>query len=453
MTFEPSRFTEFRYDSADFDRTTGEAAFGFSLVADFSETDSTETFVERVTFTLPDDPATVDWPRVDALLVLLGSIIGISYYKAAAPERVVIAVDGMTEAGIAYFSSVLRNGLGEFAYRAGLAGMLNPTVVREGAAGTPLAATLIPGGAPLVPIGGGKDSVVSVESLASVGLEPVQFAVNPNAIIARVAEASGHPMVSAKRVLDRHLLELNADGALNGHVPVTAMNSLAALVQSRLLGLGPVAMSNESSASDPTLVWNGEPINHQWSKSLEAERELVAVIREQAGLDQAYFSLLRPFSEVRIARGYANTSGYDAAIVSCNRAFRLGAGNVGWCGDCDKCRFVFLAFAPYMTRERLVGIIGKDMFSDETQLQGYRALLGLDAHKPFECVGEEAECSVAMSIVSRQEHWASTPIVRALREEIPSLDVGDPIMEAEVMGESEAEALTGQYERARHALV
>jgi len=448
MTFEPSRFTEFRYESVTLDRNTGEAAFAFALVGD-----SIETFVERVTFTLPDDESSVDWPRVDALLAVLGAIIGISYYKAAAPERVVIAADGLTDAGIAYFATVLKNGLGEFAYRAGLPGLLEPKIVREGVAGTPFVEALTPGGAPLVPIGGGKDSVVSVESLAAVGFEPVQFAVNPNAIIKRVVEVSGHPMVSARRVLDRHLLELNDAGALNGHVPVTAMNSLAALVQSRLLGLGPVAMSNESSASDPTLVWNGEPINHQWSKSLEAERALVAVIREQAGLENAYFSLLRPFSEVRIARGYANTTGYDGAIVSCNRAFTLGAGNVGWCGDCDKCRFVFLAFAPYMSRERLVGIIGKDMFSDETQLQGYRALLGLDAHKPFECVGEEAECSVAMSIVSRQDHWASTPIVRALLEEIPSLTVGDPAMEAEVMGESDADILSARYERARHALV
>ena len=448
MTFEPSRFTEFRYESVAFDRITGEAAFTFTLVGD-----SSETFVERITFSLPEHGSSVDWLRVDALLALLGAVIGISYYKAAAPDRVVIAADGLTDAGLAYFATVLKNGLGEFAYRAGLPALLEPTIVREGAVGVPFAEALTPGGAPLVPIGGGKDSVVSVESLSAAGFEPVQFAVNPNAIINRVVEVSGHPMVSARRVLDRHLLELNADGALNGHVPVTAMNSLADLVQSRLLGLGPVAMSNESSASDPTLVWNGEPINHQWSKSLEAERALVSVIRDQAGLENAYFSLLRPFSEVRIARGYANTTGYDGAIVSCNRAFTLGAGNVGWCGDCDKCRFVFLAFAPYMSRERLVGIIGKDMFSDESQLQGYRALLGLDAHKPFECVGEEAECSVAMSIVSRQEHWASTPIVRALLEEIPSLQVGDPAMEAEVMGESDADILSAQYERARHALV
>jgi hypothetical protein len=448
MTFEPSRCTEFRYESATLDRVSGEASFVFTLQGHV-----VESFVERVIFTLPEDARGVDWPRVDALVALLGAILGLSYYKAAAPDRVVIAVDGVTDAGLTYFAAALKYGLSEFAYRAGLAAPLEPTITRQGTAAPAFDELLLPAGAPLVPIGGGKDSVVSVESLVAENLHPMQFAVNPNAIINRVAAVSGHPLVSARRVVDRHLLELNTAGALNGHVPVTAMNSLIALVQSRLLGLGPVVMSNESSASDPTLDWNGEPVNHQWSKSLEAERALVAAIRDQAGLEGAYFSLLRPFSEVRIARGFAQTTRYDAAIVSCNRAFMLDGGTVGWCGNCDKCRFVFLAFAPYMSRDRLVGIIGKDMFADPAQLPGYRALLGLDSHKPFECVGEEAECSVAMSMVSRQETWASTTIVRALLAEIPSLSVGDSGMEALVLGESEADALSDSYERARHALV
>jgi len=304
-----------------------------------------------------------------------------------------------------------------------------------------------------VPIGGGKDSVVTVESLVAAGLSPVQFAVNANAIIRRVAEVSGLPLVTATRAIDRHLLELNDEGALNGHVPVTAMNSLIALIQSRLLRLGPVVMSNESSASDPTLVWNGQPVNHQWSKSLEAERALRAVLVEQAGLSDAYFSLLRPFSELRIARGFAATARYDDSIVSCNRAFRLGADRVGWCGDCDKCRFVFLVFATFMPRDRVISIIGRDMLDDPTQLEGYRALLGLGAHKPFECVGEEAECSVAMSIVSRNEEWASAAVVGALLTEIPTLREGSAALEHHVLDLAEADPLPEPYEQARHALV
>jgi UDP-N-acetyl-alpha-D-muramoyl-L-alanyl-L-glutamate epimerase len=439
MGFEPQSFTEFRYTGFTF--AAGVAEFSFALVGD-----TTETFVERVTFEQADVAAD---DRLTRVLALLGAVLGLSYYKAAAPGRFVVDGPGLTAGAVEYLRRVLREGLAEFAYRNELPGFLEPTI--ESDTVEPLAQTRV-SGTPLVPIGGGKDSVVSVESLAAAGLEPVQFAVNPNVIIRRVAEVSGYPLVGAKRQIDKRLLELNAEGALNGHVPVTAMNSLIAVAQSLLLGLGPVVMSNESSASDPTLEWNGEPVNHQWSKSLEAEIALRDVLLDQAGLENAYFSLLRPFSELRIARGFAKTTKYDAAIVSCNRAFRMGADHVGWCGDCDKCRFVFLAMAPYMSRERLTGIFGKNMFEDSHQLPGYRALLGLDAHKPFECVGEEAECSVAMSLAARLPDWSASVVIAQLQSEIPGLSEGSVALEEDVFTESDA-VDAGEYESARHALV
>jgi len=451
MAFQPADYTEFRYASFDFDRSTCTATWGFELAS--ADGAQAEAFSETVTLTPPTSGATVDWQRVESTLVLLGSVISLSYYKAAAPSRYIVDVDGMTDAAVRYLAVVLREGLGEFAYRAGLPAPLEPEIVRRGAPGAAYDTAVELGGQPLVPIGGGKDSVVSVESLVAAGFSPVQFAVNPNSIITRVAEVSGLPIVSARRILDRHLLELNADGALNGHVPVTAMNSLIAVAQSLVLELGPVVMSNESSASDPTLDWNGDPVNHQWSKSLDAERLLVGVLEAQSGIAGAYFSLLRPFSELRIARGFATSEKYDAAIVSCNRAFRLDAANAHWCGDCDKCRFVFLAMAPYMSKSRLTGIFGKNMLDDVAQLPGFRALLGLDEHKPFECVGEEAECTVAMSLASRSDDWASSAVITKLLVEIPDLAEGDPQLETTVLSLSEADELTGGYEKARYALV
>ena len=441
MDFVPTSIREFRYTACEWDSASSTASFTFELVGD-----TTLTFTERVVFAAgdPDD-------RFHAVLVLLGAVLGLSYYKAAAPPRYVVEVDGMTDAALEYLAVVLREGLAEFAYRAQLPDFLEPEIARLGAPGEAPAASRLDG-PPLVPIGGGKDSIVSVESLAQSGLEPVQFAVNPNVVIERVAAVSGHPFVSARRTIDRRLLDLNQRGALNGHVPVTAMNSLIAVAQSILLGGGPVIMSNESSASDPTMLWNGQPVNHQWSKSLGAEQALDIVLRAHAGLSHAYFSLLRPFSELRIARSFAKTTKYDTSFVSCNRAFRLGAGDVGWCGDCDKCRFVFLAFAPFMPRDRLMGIFGKNMLDDDSQLPGYRALLGLDAHKPFECVGEEAECTVAMSLASRTPDFGDSAIVQALLFEIPNLSDGDLELELTVMAASPALKVAPEYERARHAL-
>ena len=430
MSFEPRSVTAFRYAAARFDAATAVAEFDFELIGEGEPL----RFTESITFTTgPAAPvlSAEDAERLQRVLALLGAVLGLSYFKAAAPPRVELDVAGLTAEAVEYLRQVLRHGLAEFAYRAGLPSLLDPDIV---------AADLAPAlpirdaeGAPFVPIGGGKDSVVSVESLRAVGLEPAQFA--------------------ARRRLDPALLDLNARGALNGHVPVTAMNTLIAVAQSLLLGLGPVVMSNESSASDPTLEWDGESVNHQWSKSLEAERLLSAVLEPQAGLRGASFSLLRPFSELRIARGFAATTRYDAAIVSCNRAFRLAGATPTWCGECDKCRFVFLALAPHLEPERLLGIIGHDLFADEAQLPGFRALLGLGDHKPFECVGEEAESSVAVTLVSRMPRWADSPVIRALLAEAPELAAGDAALEEHILGESEALAVAAVYERARRALV
>jgi hypothetical protein len=82
---------------------------------------------------------------------------------------------------------------------------------------------------------------------------------------------------------------------------------------------------------------------------------------------------------------------------------------------------VFLALAPFTGRERLVHIFGADVFTDLTQLQGYRELMGLTAHKPFECVGEIEESLVALRLLTEHPDWRDAPIVRALVAEVPAL--------------------------------
>jgi len=446
MVFAPADATAFRLLNAALNTTTGRAEFNFLI-----DGPDPRRFTEVVEFAVPDGgPSGSGADLAERVLPVLGAVLGLSYFKVAAPARFEILVPGVTDAGVEYLRALVREGLAEFAYRAGMAGPLEPEILAETVQSRDEAKTLE--GPPLVPIGGGKDSVVSVESLIKAGLEPVQFAVNPNTVIRSVAKASGRPFVAATRTIDPALLGVNAEGALNGHVPVTAFNSLIALVQSALLGLGPVVMSNESSASDPTLTWNGAPVNHQWSKSLDAEVALIAMLRDQAGLVDSYFSLLRPFSELRIARAFSRITGYDGAIVSCNRAFRLGASPPTWCGDCPKCRFVFLAFSPYMEPERLIGIVGSDLFADPDQVAGFGELIGLGEHKPFECVGEEAESTVALSLAARRPEWRNRPVLVALLAAVPELEDGDSELENLILADSAAVAIPEPYERARHAL-
>jgi len=433
MVFDPDVFTEFRYLAAHIDRASARVDFDFELAGP----SRTEVFRETVTFTPVRADRDVDWLRVEGLVAILGAVIGLSYYKAAAPQRYVISQGGITAAGVSYLTTVLSKGLAEFAFRNDLPGLLEPEIVLTGGVSPefPAESHVTPDGDPLVPIGGGKDSVVTVELLAAARMHPVQFAVNPNQVIFRVGRVKGHPVIPATRAIDERLLELNSEGALNGHVPVTAINSLISLVQARIIGLGPVVMSLEASASEATLVWDGVEVNHQWSKSEEAEGLLHDMLGPQAGLSAgAYFSLLRPYSELKIARYFSGLREYHPVITSCNRAFRRGVDDARWCANCDKCRFIFLILSPFLPASALIRMFAANLLDDSRQIEGYRSLLGLAEHRPFECVGEQAESMVALTWITHQEDWKKSVVVTALVSEIPELLTPHPELEAQVLG-------------------
>jgi UDP-N-acetyl-alpha-D-muramoyl-L-alanyl-L-glutamate epimerase len=405
------QFDAMRFPSYAFDPQTGVATFDYVL-------DGPEplTFTETITLPVPAKPE-VNEDALHRVLDLLHVVAGVSYFKVGAPPRVV-APKPVPASVAAYFTAVYTKGMAEYAYRNQLPHVLELTVETPGT--VPDAEPIDNAqGRPLSAVGGGKDSIVTLEILRAAGLDPVPFSVNPNPVIERVNAASGLPALAARRRLDPRLFAANEAGALNGHIPVTAINSLIAIATATLHGLGPVVMSNERSASDPNLVWNGHEVNHQWSKGIEAEGLLRAAVTAHAGLVEPYFSLLRPLSELHIAQLFARWDAYDSVVTSCNAAFKLSDASERWCGHCPKCRFVHLAMAPAMPRARVASIFGADLLDDPAQLPGYRELLGVDGHKPFECVGEVEECVVALGMLAGSPEWADAAVVAALRAEVP----------------------------------
>lgn len=393
-----------RFPGREFDPATGVARFHYAL--------GDLVLTETVDF----GPPAVLHPALDRVLDLLYVAASTSYYKIAAPPRVELG-PALAEKALPWATALYREGLGEFAYQNKLPYILDLPIV-PGPLADPPAGTWEPTGPPLSAVGGGKDSIVSMEALQHAGLDPVLFSVNPNAIIRSVMAVSPQPVRTVRRTLDPRMRELNAAGAYNGHIPVTAINSLIAVATSLMHGLGPVVMSNESSASVPNLNWLGRDINHQWSKGLPAEAHLRDALLAHAGLQEAYFSLLRGLSELHIAGLFAKFTTYDGVITSCNAAFKQRDASERWCGHCPKCRFVFLALAPFTGRDRLLHIFGTDIFTDLSQLEGYRELMGLTAHKPFECVGEIEESLVALRLLAEHPDWRDAPIVRALAEQV-----------------------------------
>lgn len=417
-TFVPSAFTAFRFAACAIDEASATVTLDYRL-----EGDEAVDFRETVRFdgaTWPTDPARRETLR--RLARLLHLFAGVSYYKSAVPPRMLL--DGAEAGGPGDLTPGLRGlldqvytlGLGEFAYR-------NRIDVRERvrfpdpvADRAPAPVTLPATGRTLVPIGGGKDSVVALEVVRRAGRDAVCFSVGRAEPIVRCVAATGLPHAVAVRTLSPNIGAINAAGALNGHVPVTAVVSTIALMTAVLHGADAVAMANERSASEGNLVWDGLDVNHQWSKGAAFERELRAVIAGEvaAGLD--YRSVLRPASELAIARAFSRLTQFHPCFTSCNTVFRLDPArrNSQWCADCPKCRFVYLALAPYLDPPALQAIFGVDMLDDPAQYDGFRDLAGLRDHKPFECVGEEAESLVAMRLIAARPEWAEHAVVRRL---------------------------------------
>ncbi len=234
-----------------------------------------------------------------------------------------------------------------------------------------------------------------------------------------------------RRRLDPALEGLNRAGALNGHVPITAIVSLVAVAAGAVWGHDTVVMAVERSASEETRTVAGVPVNHQYSKSLAFERLLARAIREEIDPAVTWGSGLRPYSELAITRAFAALGRYRTTFCSCNTVFRQTA-PVGarWCGRCPKCRFVALMLAPFVTPDELVAVFGRNLLDDDdpAALAGFAALMR-DAEKPFECVGERRESAVAVRLLADRPEWSSFGVVAALAPEAARL-VGPADVEA-----------------------
>jgi hypothetical protein len=410
VVFDAARFRTFRFLARDLD-AHGRVTLGYAL-------DEEIFFVER--FELPVEAPLADADRegVDGLLSLLHWVAGVSYYKTAVPGAITSEVGSPPPAAAALLEALYSEGLGEFAYANGLPALprpgFPPGAPREAGPARPPALERM-----LVPIGGGKDSAVALEIARRSGAETVLFSVGDAPPIARTAEVARLEHLVARRRLDPQLATLNASGALNGHVPITAIVSCVALLTAALRGLDAVVMANERSASSGNVVWDGVEINHQFSKGATVERLLRAALAE-SGSALEFFSILRPSSELAVARAFASMPSYHGAFTSCNAVFLSDPERraSSWCCDCPKCRFVFLVLAPFSEPAHMREIFGRDLLEEDSQFDGFALLTATGGHKPFECVGEEEESLAAIRLLAADPRWREHRLIRRLAAEV-----------------------------------
>lgn len=381
-------------------------------------------FTETVVFPKPVSVSRERQPALTAAIQLLHWAAGVSYWKAACPAQWIFESTTPDTAQLQFLLELYTQGLGEFAYVNELdiksrLQQISQKIETESLNARPAAALNFQARC-LVPIGGGKDSLVAAEMLKSLDTPATATAVRPAALIGQVARQTGLPWLPVQRHIAPELLALNQQGAWNGHVPITAINACILLVAAILYDYRWIVFANEASADEPTLAADGGlQINHQYSKSSRFERALQDYIEHYIAPDLQCFSILRPLSELAVCQRFAALENYHSAFSSCNRQFHLDGARTQnrWCGQCPKCQFVFLALAPFMDSLHLTSIFGGNLLDNAAHTGAFAGLCGL-GDKPFECVGTVAESRAALMHLAGQPEWRDVAVLQALQADL-----------------------------------
>jgi len=350
----------------------------------------------------------------ERLAFSLGMAEAVSYWKAACSPLMRVECGELTAEQIRWWKKLYFLGLGEFFYVNGITTDIDSfmniectgsfTCTRE-TERTPLSGCL-------VPIGGGKDSALTLETLTQAGMECRCYAINKRNSITGTVLAAGLPesaLITANRRFDRSLIDLNSKGYLNGHTPFSSVVAFSAEVTAYLNRLQYIVLSNEDSANESTVA--GQNVNHQYSKSFEFEQDFHSYEKRFLGTGIYYFSFLRPLSEYQIAKMFVSHRKYLPVFRSCNLGSKVSPDI--WCGECPKCLFVCLILSPFLTRSELCDIFGRDMLGDEKMTDYFFELAGQSEHKPFECVGsiDEVNLAVTLAIRSAESKGEELPLL------------------------------------------
>ncbi len=425
-------YQKFIFEDYDLNREKGEIKMRFSF-------DDQLQFEEKVTF--PTEGINWDKVNVKALKLALDNlhlIAGISYYKAYCPRQIELRSQQLNQEQAVFWNRIYERGLGEFFYQNQIdfRGLLAFPFSKEINEVKPEELSLTKRS--LLPIGGGKDSLVSAGMLQRGSEDFTLISLRDAQPINDTAEIIGKLRLILNRELSPLLFELNDQGAYNGHVPITAYLSFLFVVCAILYDYQNIIFSLEKSADFGQLMYLGHDINHQYSKSYDFEEDLSDYLKAYVSPEIKVFSLLRPFYELRIAKIFSTSKDLDKFLEvfsSCNTNFKIkrDKGQTLWCRKCPKCAFVFAILAPFIDAGKLQAAFGENLFDADILLDTYRELIGIKDHKPFECVGTPEEMLVALNLASKMKAYKNTKVIQMfLKELAPQVERFD-LMTEEVM--------------------
>jgi UDP-N-acetyl-alpha-D-muramoyl-L-alanyl-L-glutamate epimerase len=336
------------------------------------------------------------------IIFALGLVEAVSYWKCVCSPKFVIRCGLLNEPDKLWWKKLWYNGLGEFFYKNRIETNFESFVEIENVfePGTGETAISEPAfqssGLNIIPVGGGKDSCVTLELLKELKAKNLCFTVNDQPARTQTAAAAGYAqseIIRTTRQIDSELLKRNAEGFLNGHTPFSSVVAFLSMYCAFITGAENIILSNESSANEASVC--GTDINHQYSKSFEFETDFALYAKSHFSGNINYFSLLRPFNELQIAKKFAALKKYHPVFRSCNAGSKKNI----WCGNCAKCLFVYIILSPFLECAELNDIFGINLLGREELLKDFEGLAGLTAEKPFECIGtvDEVRCALEMT--------------------------------------------------------
>jgi len=408
----------FNFNGFTKDLERGLVVFNFSLENEGKKIE----FQETLRFPTENIRPNFTQEALNRSLFSLHLILGISYWKLTCPKNIQISENLLTENEAKFWNTVYTKGLGEFFYRSKIdfRGLINFSSNKTDS--NPVALGMQKGN--LLGIGGGKDTVVAAEKLNEKKIPFDGFIVETQKdydLNRELAKMLSTNTLYVKRIMDPKIFLLNKEpGFYNGHIPISAIYAFIGVVSSVLYGYENIIVSNENSADSGNVSYLGEEINHQWSKSSEFEKLLNNYLASFISGDIKYFSVLRPYSELRILSEFAKMKKYHSKFSSCNRNYAIKdeLGNSRWCGKCPKCAFVFIGLSAFIDETEVISIFGKNMLENEKNLDAFKMLLGAVGNKPFECVGTSEETKTAFLLAKDRGNFLDSVIMKYFSSEV-----------------------------------
>jgi hypothetical protein len=376
----------FIFKSYEFSEATAVATFRYGF-------DDGKEFEEKVMFA---PGGSYDRELLDRALFFSFVLAGTSYFKTFPTPNVRFDTGVLDAWQVHFFNKVYQEGLSQFAFENKLE---RSNLAQFDVTGVAPAPTSYDGRETIALQSGGKDSLLTATLLNEKNTDYTSWYIANSSHHPALLDTLGSPLKKALRSIDRDgLITAKEQGGLNGHVPVTYIVTSYALIDAILSGANRVLLSVGHEGEEPH-DWIGDlPVNHQWSKTWQAEQDFTVYVRRYITPDIQVGSPLRGFSELKIAQLFVEHcwEKYGHLFSSCNRAnYQQGADNtqLKWCGECPKCANSFLLFAPFLPAEELKSLFsGQDLFAKPLLQETFKGLLGIDGvMKPFECVGETPE--------------------------------------------------------------